>query len=278
MISGKGRIDRRPAFRPWWLLAWGVGLVWLAPLLYALWAAMHPPAYVARFDLLAPLTLENFAEAWTYAPFPRYLANTIIMVVGLMLSQFVLCSLAGFAFARFRFAGNRIAFALVLAQLLIAPEILIVQNYRTIATLGLADTIAGIALPYAASAFGVFLLRQTYKQVPRELEDAARIDGSGWLGVLLRIYVPLARPTYLAYGLVSVSHHWNDFLWPLVVTSSVETRPLTVGLAIFAAPESGVDWAVLSAGTIIAIAPLSVAFLVFQRQFTDAMLRAGIKQ
>jgi sn-glycerol 3-phosphate transport system permease protein len=271
-------MNQRSTFRPWWLLAWVVGIIWMTPLLYALWAAIHPPAYVARFDVLAPLTLENFAEAWTYAPFPRYLANTTIMVVGLMLSQFVLCSLAGFAFARFRFAGSRIAFALVLAQLLIAPEILIVQNYRTIATLGLADTIAGIALPYAASAFGVFLLRQTYKQVPRELEDAARIDGSGWFGVLLRIYVPLARPTYLAYGLVSVSHHWNDFLWPLIVTSSVHTRPLTVGLAIFAAPESGVDWAVLSAGTVIAIAPLSVAFLVFQRQFTDAMLRAGIKQ
>lgn len=154
---------------------------------------------------------------------------------------------------------------------------LIVENYRIMAGLGLIDTIAGIGLPYMASAFGIFLLRQAFKQVPRELEDAARVEGCGFLGVLLRVYVPVAKPVYLAYGLVSVSTHWNNFLWPLVVTNSVDTRPLTVGLAIFGAPESGVNWAVISAATLMVIAPLLIAFLLFQRQFVQSFMTAGIK-
>jgi len=149
----------------------------------------------------------------------------------------VLCTLAGYAFARFDFIGRDVAFGLVLLQLMIMPEVLIVENYRIMTRLGLVDTIVGIGLPYMASAFGIFLLRQTFKTVPRELEDAARVEGCGFLGVLWRVYVPLARPTYLAYGLVSVSYHWNNFLWPLVITNSVHTRPLTVG-SPFSAPPS----------------------------------------
>ena len=259
------------------VLAWLVGALWIAPLIYAVWAAFHPMKYATRFALLSPWTLRNFIEAWTYAPFPRYLLNTVLLVLGLLSAQLVVCTLAAFAFARFSFPGSRLAFALVLVQLMITPEILIVENYRTMSRLGLVDSIAAIALPYVASAFGIFLLRQAFKTVPRELEDAARIDGNSWLGVLVHVYVPLSRPTYLAFGLVSVSHHWNDFLWPLVITNSVSTRPLTVGLAIFAAPESGVNWSVLSAGTLLAVLPIVLAFLLFQRQFVDSFLRSGIK-
>jgi sn-glycerol 3-phosphate transport system permease protein len=259
------------------LAAWLLALVWLGPLAYAFWAAFHPAQFATHFNLLAPLTLENFAKAWTYAPFPRHFLNTVILVMMILAAQLVLCTLAGYAFARFEFAGHNIAFGLVLVQLMIMPEVLIVENYRIMAKLGLVDTILGIGLPYMASAFGIFLLRQTFKTVPRELEDAARVEGCSFLGVLWRVYVPLARPTYLAYGLVSVSYHWNNFLWPLVVTNSVKTRPLTVGLAIFGAPESGVDWAVISAGTIMAVAPLLVAFLLFQRQFMQSFMQAGIK-
>jgi sn-glycerol 3-phosphate transport system permease protein len=268
---------RLSALRLDWLAAWLLGLLWVLPLAYAVWAAFHPPAYVTTFDPAAPLTLENFAEAWTYAPFARYFLNTFLLVTGLLAAQLVLCTLAGFAFARFRFAGHQLAFGLVLVQLMITPEVLIVENYATMAGLGLVDSIPAIALPYAASAFGIFLLRQTFKTIPRELEEAARLEGCSWLGVLWRVYVPLARPVFLAYGLVSISHHWNNFLWPLVITNSVETRPLTVGLAIFAAPESGVNWAVLSAATLMAVAPLLAAFLLFQRQFVQSFMQAGIK-
>jgi sn-glycerol 3-phosphate transport system permease protein len=113
--------------------------------------------------------------------------------------------------------------------------------------------------------------------VPRELEEAARVEGCSWMGVLWRVYVPAARPVYLAYALVSISTHWNNFLWPLVVTNPTETRPLTVGLSLFAAPESGVNIAVISAGTLMTSAPLLVAFLIFQRQFIQAFVRAGVR-
>ncbi|MCP5155110.1 MAG: carbohydrate ABC transporter permease [Ectothiorhodospiraceae bacterium] len=257
--------------------AWLLGLLWMSPLLYAFWAAFHPAEYVTRFELLAPLTLDNFATAWARAPFARYYLNTFALVTGILAGQLVLCTLAAFAFARVQFAGREIAFALVLMQLMIVPEVLIVENYTTMSRLGLVDTITGIGLPYMASAFGVFLLRQTFKTVPRELEDAARIEGCSMMQILWKVYVPLARPTYIAYGLVSISYHWNNFLWPLVITNSVETRPLTVGLAIFGAPESGVDWSIVTAGTLIAVAPLLVAFLLFQRQFVQSFMHAGIK-
>ena len=254
-----------------------LAVLWLAPLLYAFWAAFHPPEYAIRFDLLAPLTLENFSEAWEQAPFARYFLNTFLLVTSILAVQFVLCTLAAYAFARFEFPGRDVAFALVLMQLMIMPEVLIVENYRTMSHLGLVDTILGIGLPYMASAFGIFLLRQTFKTVPKELDDAARVEGCSPMQVLWKVYVPLARPTYIAYGLVSISYHWNNFLWPLVITNSVTTRPLTVGLAIFGAPESGVDWSIISAATLLAVAPLLLAFLLFQRQFVQSFMYAGIK-
>jgi sn-glycerol 3-phosphate transport system permease protein len=257
--------------------AWMLALLWVAPLLFAAWAAFHTPSGALSFDIAAPLTLDNFVVAWASAPWPRYFLNTTMLVTTILAGQLVVCTLAGFAFARFDFPGREIVFYLVLLQLFILPEVLIVENYEIVSRLGLFDTILGIGAPYIASAFGIFLLRQAFKQVPRELEEAARVEGCSWMGVLWRVYVPAARPVYLAYALVSISTHWNNFLWPLVVTNSTETRPLTVGLSLFAAPESGVNIAVISAGTLMTSAPLLVAFLIFQRQFIQAFLRAGVR-
>lgn len=257
--------------------AWVLGLLWFLPLAYAIWTAFHPAAFEARFELFAPLTLENFGKAWEAAPFARYFLNTVILVTSVLIGQFILCTLAAYAFARYEFPGRNILFALVLVQLLVMPDILIVENYKTIRTLGLIDTIGAIALPYIASGFGIFLLRQTFMSVPKELVEAAQIEGMSTLNVLLKVYVPLAVPTYLAYGLVSVSHHWNNFLWPLIVTNSVETRPVTVGLSVFASTDSGTEWAVINAATLMTSGPLLIAFLLFQRQFVQSFMRAGIK-
>jgi len=257
--------------------AWALALLWVSQLLYAFWAAFHASEYSIHFDIFAPLTLENFREALSQAPFLRYGINTFILVTMLLAAQLVVGTLAAYAFARYRFYGSNVAFALVLMQLMITPEILIVENYGTLARFDLVDTIVGIGLPYMASAFGIFLLRQAFKSTPKELEDAARLEGCGMFGILMRVYVPLARPTYLAFGLVSISHHWNNFLWPLIITNSVETRPLTVGLGIFASPESGIDWSIISAATLLSVAPLLIAFLLFQRQFVQSFMYAGIK-
>jgi sn-glycerol 3-phosphate transport system permease protein len=257
--------------------AWLLAIVWVSPLVFAVWAAFHTPDGALSFKLSAPLTLENFRVAWDSAPWPRYFLNTTMLVTVILIGQLTLCTLAGFAFARFSFPGRDVIFILVLLQLFILPEVLIVENYVMISRLGLFDTIFGIGVPYMASAFGIFLLRQAFKSVPQELEEAARVEGCGWFGVLWRVYVPAARPTYLAYALVSVATHWNNFLWPLIVTNSTSTRPLTVGLSLFGATESGVNIAVVSAATLMVIAPLFVGFLLFQRQFIQAFLRAGIR-
>lgn len=257
--------------------AYFLAFLWVLPLVYALWAAFHPAEYATRFELFAPLTLSNFATAWEQAPFARYFLNTFLLVTSILLVQFFLCTLAAYSFARFEFPGKSLAFGLVLIQLMIMPEVLIVENYTTMSNLGLVDSILAIGLPYMASAFGIFLLRQTFKTIPHELEDAAKIEGCSLWQILWKVYVPLARPTYVAFGLVSISYHWNNFLWPLVITNSVTTRPLTVGLAIFGAPESGVDWSIITAGTLLAVAPLLVAFLLFQRQFVQSFMHTGIK-
>jgi sn-glycerol 3-phosphate transport system permease protein len=257
--------------------AWMLGILWVLPLLYAVWTAFHPSAYATHFTPLAPLTLENFAKAWDAAPFARFFLNTTILVTVILVAQFVLCTPAAFAFARLEFWGRDTVFAILLLQLMVAPDVLLVANYRTMAQLGLVDTIIGIALPYLGSAFGIFLLRQTFRQVPQELDDAARLEGSSLLGRLWRVYVPLARPTYLAYGLVLVSFHWNNFLWPLVITNSVSTRPLTVGLSVFASTDQGIDWSIICAATLMTSGPLLVAFLLFQRQFVASFMRAGIR-
>ncbi len=257
--------------------AWLLGLAWIFPLLYAFWAALHPPEYATSFSLFAPLSLENFSTAWDQAPFMRYMLNTVIITTMILVSQLVLCTLAAYALARMRFFGRGFVFALILMQLMVVPEILIVENYQTLAAFNIIDSYIGVGLPYLASAFGIFLLRQTFMTVPQDLEDAAKIEGCNLLEIIWKVYVPLAKPTYLAFALVSISYHWNNFLWPLVVTNTEQSRPLTVGMAIFGAPESGVDWSVICAGTLISVGPLLILFLLFQRQFVQSFIHAGIK-
>ena len=259
------------------LAAWGLAILWILPLAYAVWTAFHPAEFSAKFSLTAQLTLENFARAWEAAPFARYFLNTTLLVSLILGSQLLLCTLAAYAFVRYEFRGKNVVFALVLVQLMIMPDVLLVENYKTMSRLGLIDTLFGIGLPYFASAFAIFLLRQTFKGIPKELVEAATMEGASALQILWRVYVPLAKPVYVAFALVSVSYHWNNFLWPLVVTNSVNSRPLTVGLQVFASADQGIDWSIITAATLLTAAPLLLAFLLFQRQFVQSFMRAGIK-
>ena len=259
------------------LAAWLLALMWVLPLIYTVWTAFHAPEYAARFVWNAPLTLANFARAWEAAPFARYFLNTTLLVVMILAAQLVLSTLAAYAFARYEFRGRDIAFSLVLVQLTVMPDLLLVENYRTMASLGLIDSLFAIGLPYFASALAIFLLRQTFLGIPKELDEAARMEGASALQTLWRVYVPLAKPIYVAFGLVSVSYHWNNFLWPLIVTNSVQARPLTVGLQVFSSVDQGIDWSIITAATLMTSAPLLIAFLLFQRQFVQSFMRAGIK-
>ncbi len=269
VYNDPGRIDTAAA----WMLA----LLWILPLVYTVWTAFHPSEYSTRFELLAPLTLDNFSRAWDAAPFARYFLNTTLLVTLILCSQLVLSTLAAYAFARYDFPGKGLLFALVLVQLMIMPDILLVENYKTMARLGLVDTLLAVGLPYFASAFAIFLLRQTFLNIPKELVEAARVEGASALQILWRVYVPLAKPIYTAFALVSVSFHWNNFLWPVIITNSVTSRPLTVGLQVFSSTDQGVDWSIITAATLMTSAPLLIAFLLFQRQFVQSFMRAGIK-
>lgn len=256
-------------------------LAWAMPMIWTLAVSLHPsdePLSAANLWAGSHPTLENYRQAFDIAPFARYYLNTLLIVFGILAVQLVTITLAGFAFARYRFRFQNLLFFVILLQLMVPSSALVVPNYTTIRQLHLFDTLFAVMLPYFGSAFGVFLARQTFRTIPRALDDAARVDGAGWLRTLWHVYLPPARPALVAFSLSSISFHWNDFLWPLVVTNSEASRPLTVGLAVFTQlGEIGAQWPLVTAGTVIVVGPLLVLFLAFQRQFVDSFLHSGLK-
>jgi len=256
-------------------------LFWIAPTVWGFMVSLRPPNEPigsGRIWFGSTLTLENYVTAFEIAPFGQYYINTIIMVFGILAVQLVTITLAAYAFARYDFPGKNALFFLVLLQMLVPTTALIVPNYATIRNIGLFDTRMAMMLPYFGSAFGTFLLMQTFRTIPGDLVDAAQIDGANWFRVLLSVYLPAGGPAYVAFGLSSISSHWNEFLWPLVVTNSEASRPLTVGLAVFTQMgELGAQWPLVTAATFIVIGPLFILFLIFQKQFINSFIRSGLK-
>ncbi len=253
--------------------------IWIIPLLWSISIAFRPSNDVFKglFEITG-LTFQNFVEAWHEAPFGAYYIATILIVLGILIVQLLSSVLAAYAFARLEFYGKDVVFILFILQLMIPADVLIAPNYQVISDFGLIDTKLAVMLPYFASAFSIFLLRQTFKQVPKEFDEAARMEGAKWWHVLGRIYLPIARPTLIALALTVGSFHWNNYLWPLIVTKSEANRPLTVGLAIFSSTsESGANWAMVTAGMLFVIAPLIIAFIIFQKQFINSFMHTGVK-
>ncbi len=255
---------------------------WAAPFVWMAIAAFRPGLSGAddpgSLFPSGPFDLSNLTDAWQSGHFPLWYLNTILLCAGILAVQVVTVSLAGYAFARLRFRGRETVFAVFLLQLLLPPPVLIVPNLVMITRLGLYDSLPGIAAPYCASAFGVFLMRQTFRSIPRDYEDAAMVDGAGRLQVIWHVLLPLARPGLAAFAVVSVTAHWNEFLWPLIATSSPAHQVLTVGLSSFtSAAEAGSDWGVIAAGTLLVAAPLLIGFALFQRQFVSSLVSTGLK-
>lgn len=253
-------------------------IVTLAPLIWLIRTALVPSSDALQLFKLSAPTLDNIKSILNAAPFGQYYINTIIMVAAVLLVQFISITLAGYAFARIDFYGKNFLFMLFLTQMMVSADVLIMPNYKFISRLGLADTKLGVILPFFASAMGILMMRQTVKTIPYELEEAAKIDGCGMLRIITTIYVPLLKPVYIAFGLVSASYQWNNFLWPLVMINSEKNRPLTLGLAIFAmAAETGANWSATCAATLIVVLPLLVIFVIFQKQFMQSFATSGIK-
>lgn len=256
------------------------GLVMIVPLLWIILTAFKERNEVfSQIPQWLPAhpTFANFFGVLDAMPFWRYYWNTIVVAFGLLALQLVTVTLAAYAFARMEFWGRDVLFILLLVQLMIAPQSTVVQNYITVTRLGLLDTKLAIMAPYLASAYGTFLLRQTFKGIPKELEEAAALDGCGGIRFLLHVAIPLALPGYLAFGLVSITYHWNEFFWPLVVTETTNSRTLTLGLGIFAqTAEGSADWTMLMAMTLMVIAVPLAVFLVFQRRFINSFMQSGL--
>ena len=247
-------------------LLWAVPFAWMA---VASFRPGYPPDIAALWPR-GPFDLSNYADAWQSGSFPTWYLNTVIVCTGIFAVQVVSASAAGYAFARLRFPGRDLLFVLFLLQLVLVPTLLIVPNLTTIVALGLYDRLPAIMAPYWASAFGTFLMRQTFRAIPRDFEEAAMLDGAGVFALIRHVLLPLARPSLAAFAIVSVTSHWNEFLWPLMAISSPDKQVLTVGLASFASgSEAGGQWGVMAAGTVLVAAPLLAVFLLFQRRFVQ---------
>ncbi len=266
--------------RPGLIAAAAGGLLWAVPFTWMLVASVRPgyPPDIASLIPHAPLSVDNYREAWAAGHFTLWYVNTLLMCLGILAVQCVTVTLAGYAFARLRFRGSGTLFTLFLLQLLLVPALLIVPNLQMLVTLGLYDTLAGVAAPYLASAFGVFLMRQTFRQLPRDYEEAAVLDGATPLRVIWHVLLPMARPGLAAFAVISLTAHWNEYVWPLMATTSKENQVLTVGLASFAgASEGGGQWGVIAAGTALVAAPLLLLFVMFQRRIVGSFVFSGIK-
>lgn len=262
-------------------VTFALAAIWLMPLVFSILMSLRPatePINVGNIFFGSTLTLENYQNAWQVAPWGRHYVNSIIFVFGTLVVQLLTVTMAGYAFARLQFWGREILLGVLLLQLMIPTGVLLVQNFATVRTLGLFDTHWALMMPYWGSAFGVLMMRQTFRAVPFELEEAARSDGANWWQVIRHVYVPLSLPAYLSFAIVSISSHWNEFLWPFIVTRSEDVRPLTAGLnKLFFTTEVGAQYGQLLAGTLIVIAPLVLLFMFFQRQFIESFASSGIK-
>ncbi|MFW6389834.1 MAG: carbohydrate ABC transporter permease [Halanaerobiales bacterium] len=255
-----------------------LAFLWVIPLLWVTLTAFRTTKSVLSNDFIFDFTISNFIEVWSSTPFLQYYVNTIIIVFGILLVQIITTTLSAYVFARLEFWGKNIILILFLIQIMVPNDVLIYPNYSIIADFSLIDTRLGIMLPYFTSVLGIFLMRQTFKVIPDDLEEAAIIDGCNIFQIIWHIFVPLAKPTYLAFGLVSASYHWNNFLWPLIVTNSVNKRPLTVGLARFASAfETGTQFTQVTAATLLVSFPLLIVFLIYQKQFINSFMHSGLK-
>ena len=256
-------------------------LLMLVPLLLMISTALKSLPELMSVDFTwipKKIILTNFRKAMAVAPFGRYYLNTIIVVVMILCVQVVTISLAAYAFSRLKFKGRDALLILFLVQLMIPPQSIVVPNYHTIVSLKLLNTKIAIGAVYFASAYGTFLMRQAFKAIPMEMEDSVKMDGGGGLTAIVHVFLPLARPSLVAFSLVSLSYHWNEFFWPLIITDTVRARTLTVGLALLTqATESSPEWTLTMAATIIVVFPLLLAFIIFQRRFIQSFMYSGLK-
>ena len=259
-----------------------IGIVVSIPIVIAFFISFTPlPELVGRAEpkiLPDNWTLENYDTAWNASPFPRYMLNSFIQTGIITFAQVLLSILAGYAFAMFEFRFKGLLFGLVIGSLIIPFELTFIPNFLLISDLGWANTYQGLTVPFLASAFGVFLMRQFFLTIPRDLYDAAKIDGASDWYYLWRIMVPLSKGAISALTIFSFLGAWNQFLWPLVITNDESMRTAQIGIRFFLVnQERATDWGAIMAGSVIVMIPTLVVFLVAQKQLVKGIAASGLK-
>lgn len=231
-----------------------------------------PPTWIP----LEP-TLANFAQAWNSAPFERYYLNSLIVTLFGSGFEVFFAVTSAYAFAFLRFPGKPLVFLLLLAALMVPAQVTILPNYLTVARFGWINTYQGIIIPGASVAYGTFLLRQYYRTLPREIMDAAHVDGASHLRILWSVVAPLSKPAIVSFALLSIVAKWNEFLWPLIVTNTKDMRVLPIGIYWLMVEEGTIDWGVVMAGTLFVVLPVLIVFLYAQRYIVDGIAAGAVK-
>jgi sn-glycerol 3-phosphate transport system permease protein len=252
--------------------------LWLGPYLWMLTTSFKTLPELLKSPLAPfPESIAGAAyrEVWTSVPMARYLANTIVMAVLIALLQIALALPAGFALAKLRFVGRGAAFAIVLVCLLVPAQVTFVPVFLLLGDLGLVNTMAALVVPFGASALGTFLVRQALLSVPDEIIEAARLDGASDLYIVYRLLAPTLRPTLTALFLLSFVFHYNDYFWPLVMTTDDHVRTMPLAIALLREQGTGVRWHLVMAGNVILSAPILVVFAIAQKHLVRAVTAKG---
>lgn len=253
----------------------------VAPFLWIFRGAISPND--AELYLLPPTlfpseaTLDNFGKVTTQVPYFNFIGNSIVVAGSITLAQLITCSTAGYAFARLSFPGKGVAFALVIGSLMIPIQVTIVPLFLVMSKIGLTNTLWALILPGIFSAFGIFLLRQHFLSLPRELEEAAKLDGAGQVRTFFQVMLPLSGPALATLGILTFTYWWNDLLLPLVMIRDTENQTLPVGLVLLAGRFSTGSLGTIAAGITMAIIPVLIVFIVAQRYIVQSIASSGLK-
>lgn len=258
-----------------------VGLFVALPIIIAIFTSFKLPNDVTNYPptLLPQVwTLENYVTAWTSKPFGRFFLNSIIQTGVIVFFQVIFSIMAAYAFSILQFPGRDVLFYVIVASLMVPFQLTFIPNFILISEWGWANTYMGLTVPFLASAFGVFLLRQFFLTIPRDLHDSARIDGASNWRFLWQILVPLSKGGISAFAIFSFLSAWSQYLWPLVITNEENMRTIQIGIRFFLFDqERGADWGAIMAAAVIALLPTLLIFLVAQRQLVKGIAMTGLK-
>lgn len=224
-----------------------------------------------------PFVPENYSYVWQSSGFAQYLRNSVIITLVLTVVEVTLGVMSAYAFAFLRFPGRDLIFLLVIAALMVPNEITIISNYALVASIGWRDTYLGVIVPLAGVAFGAFLMRNHFQSLPKEILEAAKMDGSGFFTTMFRVVLPLSWPTLSAFVLITVVTEWNQYLWPFLITDTPRAATLPVGLTRLQDAEGLTNWAPVMAGTVLTTLPMIIIFLVLQRQMIKGLTAGAVK-